>query len=141
MFWEDKEINNFLYNEGNYKDDFIDCDYDDEEPEIEVHQMEIFQLRDNIIPNGLIPLEEFFDLDDVARMPGLMPTDKGVEDINLRTADKPKFVKFSMTLSHEVKSKYVRLLSEFSNVFSWDYLDLKVYKKDIIQHTIPIKPN
>lgn len=26
-------------------------------------------------------------------------------------------------------------------MFSWDYPDLKVYNKDIIQHTIPIKPN
>lgn len=26
-------------------------------------------------------------------------------------------------------------------MFAWDYSDLKVYNKDIIQHTIPIKPN
>ena len=70
-----------------------------------------------------------------------MPTDKGVEDVNLLMADKPKFVKLSKTLSPEVNIKYVRLLSKFSNVFSWDYSDLKVYDKDIIQHTIPIKPN
>ena len=28
---------------------------------------------------------------------------------------------------------------EFSDVFAWDYSDLKVYEKNIIQHTIPIK--
>jgi len=44
-------------------------------------------------------------------------------------------------LSPEVKAQYVRLLSEFSDVFAWDYLYLKVYDKDIIQHTIPIKPD
>eukprot|EP00253_Pinus_taeda_P025078 PITA_25078 len=99
------------------------------------------QLKDNIIPKGLITLEELFDQDDVARKPSLVPTDKSVEDVNLGTIDKPKFVKLSQTLSPEVKTKYVRLLSEFSDVFAWDYSDLKVYDKDIIQHTIPIKPN
>jgi len=77
----------------------------------------------------------------VARKPRLVPTEKSAEDVNLGTKDKPKFVKLSKTLSPEVKSKYVRLLSEFSDVFAWDYSDIKVYNKDIIQHTIPIKPN
>ena len=77
----------------------------------------------------------------MARKPSLVPTYKGVEDVNLGTTDKPKFVKLSKTLTPEVKSKYVRLLSEFADVFSWYYLDLKVYNNDIIQHTIPIKPN
>eukprot|EP00253_Pinus_taeda_P036414 PITA_36414 len=57
--------------------------------------MEVLQLKDNVIPKGLIPLEELFDQDDVARNPSLVPTEK----------------------------------------------DLKVYNKDIIQHTISIKPN
>jgi len=79
--------------------------------------MEILQLNENIIPKGLIPLEEIVDQDDVARKLSLVPIDKGVEDINLGTVDKPKFVKLSKTLSPEVKTKYVRLLSEFSYVF------------------------
>ena len=81
--------------------------------------MEILQLNENIIPKGLIPLEEIVDQDDVARKLSLVPIDKGVEDINLGTVDKPKFVKLSKTLSPEVKTKYVRLLSEFFDVFSW----------------------
>jgi len=132
VFWDDKEINDFLQNEGNYKDASIDCDHDDNEPEIEVNHMEILQLKDNVIPKGLIPLEELFDQDDVARKPSLVPIDKGVEDVNLGTTEKPKFVKLSKTLSPEVKSKYVKLLFEFVDVFSWDYSNLKVYNKDII---------
>jgi len=103
--------------------------------------MDILQLKDNVIPRGLIPLEELFDQDDVAKKPSLVPTEKGVEDVNLGTADKPKFVKLSKALSPEVKEKYVNFLSEFSDVFAWDYSDLKVYDKNIIQHTIPIKPD
>jgi len=44
------------------------------------------QLKENAVPKGIIPLEELFDQDDVVRKPNLVPTDKGVEDVNLRTA-------------------------------------------------------
>jgi len=40
-----------------------------------------------------------------------------------------------------VKAKYISLLYSFSDVFSYDYRDLKEYDKSIIQHIIPIKPN
>jgi len=58
---DDEEINEFLQNEGKFKDTSIDVEYDDNEADIEVNQMEVLQLKDNIIPKGLIPLEELFD--------------------------------------------------------------------------------
>ena len=100
--------------------------------------MDVLQLKDTIIPRGLIPLEELFDEDDVARKPTLVPIEKVVEDVNIGTTDQPKPVKLSKTLSPKSKVKYVKFLSEFSNVFAWDYSDLKVYDKNIIQHTIPM---
>lgn len=48
-------------------------------------------------------------------------------------------VKLSKSLSPEMKSKYIVLMKEFSDVFAWDYSDLNVYDKSMIQHTIPIK--
>ena len=139
VFWDDNEINAFLQSDGKFKDNPIEGDYEVDDQEIEANQMDILQLKENVIPRGLIPLEEHFDQDDVAKKPSLVPTEKGVEDVNLGTANKPKFVKLSKALSPEVKEKYVKLLSKFCNVFAWDYSDLKVYDKNIIQHTIPIK--
>jgi len=49
--------------------------------------MDVLQLKDNVIPRGIIPLEEFFDQDDVARKETLVSTDKGVEDVNIGTTD------------------------------------------------------
>jgi len=80
--------------------------------------MEVLQLKNNIIPRGLIPLEEIFDQDDVATKLSLVPTNKGVENVNLRTSKKPKLIKLSKVLSPKVKAQYVRLLSEFSDVFA-----------------------
>ena len=50
-------------------------------------------------------------------------------------------VNLSKTLPLKVKAKYISLLSSFADVFAWDYSDLKTYDTNIIQHTIPIKPN
>lgn len=103
--------------------------------------MEVLQLKYNVIPKGLIPLEELFDQDDIAQKPSLVPIEKGVEDVNIGTTENPKKVKFSKALPPQVKAKYISLLSSFSDVFAWDYTDLKQYDKSIIQHIIPIKPN
>jgi len=103
--------------------------------------MEVFQLKDNVIPKGLIPLEELFDQDDVAHKPTLQPIEKGVEDVNIGTTEHAKMVKMSKALPPKVKAKYISLLSSFAYVFAWDYSNLKTYDTNIIQHTISIKPN
>jgi len=141
FFWDDNEINAFLENEGKFKNAFIDDVCDSDEQDIEVNQMEVLQLKNNIIPRGLIPLNQLFDQNDVVRNPTLVPMKKGVEDVNLGTTDQPKLVKLSKTLSPKIKAKYVNLLSEVFDVFVWDYLDLKVYDKNIIEHTIHFKPD
>ena len=64
-----------------------------------------------------------------------------MEEDNIRTAANPKFVKFSKALPPKIKDKYISLMSSFADVFAWDYSDLKTYDTNIIQHTIPIKPN
>ncbi len=103
--------------------------------------MDVLQLRDKVIPKGLMPLEELFDEDDVARKPSLLPTEKGAEDVNIGSAENPRMVKLSKALPPQVKEKYINLLSSLTDVFAWDYSDLKEYNKSIIQHIIPIKPN
>ena len=67
--------------------------------------------------------------------------EKGFEDVNIGTTDNPKMVNLSKSLSPETKSKFMSFMKEFSNVFSSDNSDLKVYDKHIIQHTIPIGPD
>jgi len=103
--------------------------------------MDMLQLKNNIIPKGLIPIEELFDQDDVACKPTLQPIEKGVEEVNIGTAANPKLVKLSKALPPNIKDKYISLLASFSDVFAWDYSNLKTYHTNLIQHTIPIKPN
>lgn len=141
VFQDDEYIDEFLQNEGKFKDTSIDGEHDDGEADVQVNKMEVLQLKDNVIPKGIIPLEELFDQDDVSRKPTLRPTEKGVEDVNIGSAENPKMVKFSKAFPPQVKEKYINLLSSFADVFTWDYSDLKTYDTNIILHTIPIKPN
>ena len=98
VFQDDEGIDEFLQNEGKFKDTSIDVEYDDGEVDIEVNLMEVLQLKENVIPKGLIPLEELFDQDDVAWKPSLVPTEKGVEDVNIGSTENPKTVKLSKAL-------------------------------------------
>jgi hypothetical protein len=100
---------------------------------------EIIQLKNNTIPKGLVPLEKLFDDNDVAKNPRVTPNEAEVDDFNIGTEKYPKFVKLSQSLSFENREKYLELMRQFSDVFSWSYEDMKVYDKDIIQHTTTIK--
>ena len=48
----------------------------------------------------------------------MVPTEKGVEDVNNGMIDNPKMVKLSKSSSPETKSKYMYLMKEFTDVFS-----------------------
>jgi len=145
VFQDDEEIKDFLLNKGKFKETSIDVEKDEGKrnglDEAHINEMDVLQLKNNVIPKGLIPLEELFDQDDVARKPTLQPTEKGVEEVNIGTAVAPKMVKLSKALPPKIKDKYISLMASSADVFAWDYSDLKTYDTNIIQHTIPIKPN
>jgi hypothetical protein len=65
--------------------------------------------------------------------------DRDVEDYNIGTQEDPNIIKLSKTLSPEVKQRYICLMKEFTDVFSWSYEDLKVYDTKVLQHVILIK--
>ena len=97
------------------------------------------KLRNNFIPKGLVPLEEIFDRNDVAKNLKISLDNDEVEDYNIGFKDDPKVFKLSKALYPEIINKYIALMLDFSDVFAWTYTDLKEYNIDIIQHTIPIK--
>jgi hypothetical protein len=97
------------------------------------------QLKNNIIPKVLVPLENIFDNNVVARNPKITTNDEDIEDCNIETNNDPKIIKPSKTLSPEIKQRYIILMKDFPDVFAWSYEDLKVYDIKVIHHVIPIK--
>ena len=65
------------------------------------------QLKNNIIPKVLVPLEKLFDENDVAKNPRITTNDEDVEDCNIGTQKNPKIIKLSKTLSLEIKQRYI----------------------------------
>ena len=93
------------------------------------------------MPKGLVPLEELFDFNDVAKKPKLEPVEFEVEERNIGSELKLKMIKLSKTSPAHIKLKYIKLFKEFSDLFAWSYEDLKSYDTEIIQHKIPLKEN
>jgi len=96
-------------------------------------------LKSNVLPRGLVPLEDFFDFNYVAKKLKIEASGQEVEDCNIGTEEKHRMVKLSKSLPPEKKLKYIELFKEYSDVFTWGYKDLKAYDINMIQHRIPIK--
>jgi hypothetical protein len=88
---------------------------------------------------GLVPLERLFDRNDVAVKVKGSADDADVTKCNIGMEKDPKFVKLSSSLSREQREKYVEILKEFADIFSWTYEDLRTYDTSIIEHMIPLK--
>jgi hypothetical protein len=146
VFEYDKQIESFLGMENEFENLNIDECYDDEAIftkegyfDNQITGRDIVQLKRNVISKGLVPLEKLFDNNDVARSPKITVDEEDMEDCNIGTPKDPKIIKLSKKLSPKVKERYVKLIKEFPDVFSWSYDDLKFYDTSIIQHVILIK--
>lgn len=60
-------------------------------------------------------------------------------ECNIGTKDQPRLVRVSKLLPLETRTKYIKLLKEFTDIFSWSYSELKTYDKSIMEHKIPLK--
>jgi ribonuclease HI len=68
-------------------------------------ETDILHLKSNILPMGLVPLEDFFDFNDIAKKPKIETNGQEVEDCNIETEEKHKIVKLSKSLPLEKKLK------------------------------------
>ena len=62
---------------------------------------EILNLKNNFLPKELGPIEDLFDSNDVARKSKMELLRADIEEVNIGTQDKPKFIKISKALPPE----------------------------------------
>jgi len=85
-----------LQSKDEFEDTNIDEEFDIEDivhssvNKLELHEINeekqetyFLQLKDNILPRGLVPLEYLFDFNDVAKKPKIEPTRVGVKEHNM----------------------------------------------------------
>jgi adenylate cyclase class IV len=78
----------------------------------------ILQLKSNVFPRGLVPLEDLFDFNDVAKKPKIEASGKEVEECNIGIEEKPKMIKLSKSLPPKQKHKYVEIFKEYVDAFT-----------------------
>ena len=88
-----------------------------------------------------MPLERIFTKDDTPSKPVVQSSEDNVVDCNIGTAENPRMVKISKSLTTEQRGRYIKLLKEHVDVFAWSYDELRTYDTSIIQHKVPLKPN
>ena len=69
-------------------------------------------MKGNHIPIGLIPVENLFEKNDVAKNLKMKPIDDVVEDKNIGTEGSPKIIKLSKSLSSKEKEDYNKFVEK-----------------------------
>ena len=75
----------------------------------------------NIIPNSVINLEIFYDLQENFRQTTNCKTQSSslnYEDVNLGTEQNPRFIKLGIHCSEEERRGFIKLCWEFKDIFA-----------------------
>ena len=59
-------------------------------------------------------------------------------EINIGTNKDPKLIKIGKFTSEKERNSLVNLIKEFRDVLAFSYDELKSYREDVFQHTIPL---
>jgi hypothetical protein len=122
VFGNDDQIDDFLQCKNDFECTHIDLDNEDENVNsldfesdsvniVESEELgddesdaDVLQLKRNIFPRGLVPLEDLFDSDDVAKKPKIEAHGQEVEECNIGIKEKPRMVKLSKSLPQNKSS-------------------------------------
>ena len=80
-----------------------------------------------------------FDHNDIPFKPSKKELDPVVQEQNIGSQSHPKLINLSTKLTTDQMSKFCILIKEFADVFAWEYIDVKTYDTNIIQHRIPLE--
>lgn len=146
VFDDDDDIAKFIIMGDNYKELFFEGSTTPFKESLiedsEATDSGIIQLKGNLIPKGLVSLENFFDWHDRyiqdQRMSSVNTSAEHYQ-VNIDTEDKPQLVNLGKCCTPEEAEKFTALFKQYKDVFSWSYEDLKVFKPVELSHTIPLK--
>ena len=131
VFNDEKQVIHFL----NSLDEFEDFRIDSEEDGSLNHEHII-----NPTPRNVVALEQHFDRHNATKLreQNKMDPSEYIE-INIGTPENLKIVKIGKGTSVEERKKLTNLLHEDRDVLAVSYDELKGYREDVMEHTIPLK--
>ena len=93
----------------------------------------------NPTPRGITALEIFFDRHDVHKKKNEVIKPDSYIEVNIGTEEVPRLIKIGKGTSENERKQLISLVKEYRDVFAFTYDELKAYKDDVFQHTIPLK--
>jgi hypothetical protein len=79
------------------------------------------------------------DFDEVGKLgQGFSSVDE-LEEVNLRKGVMHRPTYINMYLIVEQKDHVVGLLKEFTDYFTWEYIEMSGLSHEVVEHTLPIK--
>ena len=59
-------------------------------------------------------------------------------EINIGTDKDPKLIKIVKGTSEKERNNLIKLIKEYRDVLAFSYDEIKAYREDVFQHTIPL---
>jgi hypothetical protein len=133
VFKDDEQVLRFIHNVKEFSD--FNVSYKEEGKE--------YVQEDNPIKNpvsrGIVTLENIFDRHDMYKKKKELIKPGSYIEINIRTKEIPRFIKIGKETSEKERRELISLVQEYRDVCAFTYDELKSYKEDVFQHTIPLK--
>lgn len=94
----------------------------------------------NPTPRNVVALEQHFNRHDATKLKeeNKMDLHEYIE-VNIGTPTNPKIVKIGKGTNVEERKKLTNLLHEYRDVLTFSCNELKGYREDVMEHTIPLK--
>jgi hypothetical protein len=93
----------------------------------------------NPAPRGITALENIFDRHDMHKKKKEVIKPSSYIEVNIGIEEAPRLIKIGKGTSEKERKQLISLVSEYRDVFSFTYDELKAYKDDVFQHAIPLK--
>jgi len=88
----------------------------------------------------VVALEQHFDWHDATKLKEENKMDPGEYiEVNIGTSRDPKIFKIGKGTNVEERKNLTNLLREYRDVLAFSYGELKGYREDVMEHTIPLK--
>jgi ribonuclease HI len=133
VFRDDKQILRFIHNVQEFSDFNVSYkeegkDYPEEDDSVR-----------NPSPRGITALEKIFDMHDMHKKKKEAIKPGSYIEIKIGTEEVPRLIKIGKGTSEKGRKQLISLVNEYRDVFAFTYDEIKAYKDDVFQHTIPLK--
>ena len=94
----------------------------------------------NPTPRNVVALEQHFHWHDATNMKEENKINLGeFIEVNIGTSSDPKILKIGKGTNDEERKILTNLIYEYRDVLAFSYEELKGYREDVMEHTIPLK--